>query len=82
VIVRAPACLALSRDDDVVVFQQMIFGRSFPPNPAPPSLPLQSFATSVGSKTLKLWHAVIICAIFEFSGAVFMGAFLSRRRAA
>ena len=33
-----------------------------------------AFATSVGAKTLKLWHALIICAIFEFSGAVFMGS--------
>ena len=27
-----------------------------------------AFATSVGAKTLKLWHAILIAAIFEFSG--------------
>eukprot|EP00798_Chlamydomonas_sp_ICE-L_P002161 gene2161-18134_t len=33
-----------------------------------------SFATSVGSKTLKLWQAVVIAGIFEFAGAVGLGA--------
>lgn len=32
-----------------------------------------SFATSVGSGTLKLWQAVIIAAIFEFAGALGLG---------
>lgn len=32
-----------------------------------------SFGTSVGSKTLKLWHAVIIAACMEFTGAMALG---------
>ncbi|KAG1673068.1 hypothetical protein FOA52_013137 [Chlamydomonas sp. UWO 241] len=32
-----------------------------------------SFATSVGSKTLKLWQAVIIAGVFEFLGAMVLG---------
>jgi len=32
-----------------------------------------SFATSVGSGTLKLWQALVIAGIFEFAGAVGLG---------
>jgi sodium-dependent phosphate transporter len=32
-----------------------------------------SFATSVGSRTLKLWQAVVIAAVFKFAGAVGLG---------
>jgi hypothetical protein len=33
-----------------------------------------SFATSVGSKALKMWHAVIIASICEFAGAALLGS--------
>jgi len=32
-----------------------------------------AFGTSVGSKTLKIWSAVCIAAVFEFTGAVTLG---------
>eukprot|EP00882_Tetradesmus_deserticola_P030892 GHRQ01034890.1.p2 GENE.GHRQ01034890.1~~GHRQ01034890.1.p2 ORF type:complete len:117 (+),score=19.12 GHRQ01034890.1:207-557(+) len=32
-----------------------------------------SFGTSVGSKTLKMWSAVAIAAVFEFLGAMLLG---------
>ena len=37
-----------------------------------------AFATSVGAKTLKLWHAILIAAVFEFSGAFLMGSHVSK----
>ena len=37
-----------------------------------------AFATSVGAKTIKLWHAIIIAAIFELSGAFLMGSHVSK----
>jgi sodium-dependent phosphate transporter len=33
-----------------------------------------SFATSVGSKALKMWHAILIASICEFSGAALLGS--------
>eukprot|EP00798_Chlamydomonas_sp_ICE-L_P015701 gene15701-21810_t len=39
-----------------------------------PSTTYPSFPTSVGSRTLKLWQAVIIAGIFEFAGAVGLGS--------
>lgn len=32
-----------------------------------------AFATSVGAKTLKMWHAVVLAIIFEFTGAIVLG---------
>lgn len=37
-----------------------------------------AFATSVGSKTLKLWQAMVIAAVFEFTGAIALGAAVTK----
>lgn len=37
-----------------------------------------SFATSIGSKTLKMWHALIIAGCLEFLGAMVLGGEVTR----
>lgn len=37
-----------------------------------------AFATSVGSKALSIKHAVMLAAVFEFSGAVLMGSHVTK----
>lgn len=36
-----------------------------------------AFATSVGSRTLKMWHAICIAAVMETIGAIFLGGSVS-----
>lgn len=36
-----------------------------------------SFATSVGSRALKMWHALIIASVCEFLGALLLGSRVS-----
>jgi hypothetical protein len=40
--------------------------------------PTSAFGTSVGSRTLKLWSAVLIAAVFEFLGAMLLGGNVTR----
>jgi sodium-dependent phosphate transporter len=37
-----------------------------------------AFGTSVGSRTLKIWSAVCIAAVFEFTGAVTLGGAVTK----
>jgi hypothetical protein len=37
-----------------------------------------AFGTSVGSRTLKLWAAVCIAAVFEFLGAMLLGGSVTK----
>jgi phosphate/sulfate permease len=37
-----------------------------------------AFGTSVGSKTLKLWSAVCIAAVFEFLGCILLGGSVTK----
>jgi phosphate/sulfate permease len=37
-----------------------------------------AFGTSVGSRALKLWAAVVIAAVFEFLGAMLLGGSVTK----